>query len=60
MVAEEKPWYLELEALVSPHVSVRSEWLRDRQGPAQLAQEVVYRFYRKREARKGEGSHATR
>lgn len=60
MVAEEKPWYLELEALVSPHVSVRSEWLRDRQGPAQLAQEVVYRFYRKREARKGEGSHAAR
>jgi hypothetical protein len=60
MVVEENPWYLELEALVSPHTAVRSEWLRDRQGPAQIAQEVVYRFYRKREARKGESSHAAR
>jgi hypothetical protein len=60
LVVEEKPWYLQLEALVSPHTSVNAAWFRDRQGPAQLAQEVVYRFYRKRQARKGDGNHAAR
>jgi hypothetical protein len=48
VVAVEEPWRLELEALVSPHVGIRREWLRDRQGPAQLAQDVVYKFYRKK------------
>lgn len=48
VVVEEQPWYLELEALVSPHVALNRGWFRDRQGPAQLAQEVTYRFYRKR------------
>jgi len=51
VVVEEKPWYLEQEALVSPHVALNRAWFRDRQGPAQLAQEVVYRFYRKRTPR---------
>jgi hypothetical protein len=39
--------YLQYEALVSPHTSFGSDWLRDRQGPAQTAQPVVYRFYRR-------------
>ena len=52
VVIEEKPWYLQLEALVSPHTSFSSRedlktWERHRQGPAQLCQEVTYRFYRK-------------
>jgi hypothetical protein len=48
VVVVEQPWHLDLEALVSPHASLGREWFRDRQGPAQLAQEVTYRFYRKR------------
>lgn len=47
-VVEEQPWRLDLEALVSPHTSPGRAWVRDRQGPAQLAQDVVYRFYRRR------------
>lgn len=34
-VVEEKPIYLQAEALVSPHTSLNSDWFRDRQGPAQ-------------------------
>ena len=46
----EDPWYLQLEALVSPHTDFSSrealeEWERDRMGPAQISQRVVYRFY---------------
>jgi hypothetical protein len=48
VVVKESPWYLDLEALVSPHTALNRDWFRDRQGPAQLAQEVTYRFYRKR------------
>lgn len=48
VVAVEQPWTLELEALVSPHTSPSKEWVRDRQGPAQLSQKVTYKFYRKR------------
>lgn len=48
MVVEEQPWYLQAEALVSPHASLSKDWERDRQGPAQLSQTVVYRFYRVR------------
>ena len=49
-VMVEDPWYLQLEALVSPHTTFSSwealqEWERDRLGPAQLSQRVVYRFY---------------
>ncbi|HRW79132.1 MAG TPA: hypothetical protein P5207_10775, partial [Candidatus Sabulitectum sp.] len=49
-VMVEDPWYLQLEALVSPHTTFSSwealqEWERDRMGPAQLSQKVVYRFY---------------
>jgi hypothetical protein len=45
MEVEESPWYLDLEALVSPHTSVTDEWFRDRQGPGQYRQDVTYRFY---------------
>jgi hypothetical protein len=48
VVVEEQPWHLDLEALVSPHTTPNRAWFRDRQGPAQLAQEVTYKFYRKR------------
>lgn len=53
VVMVEEPWYLQLEALVSPHTDFSSwkaikEWEKDRQGPAQLNQKVVYRFYRKK------------
>lgn len=49
VVVVEGPWYLQLEALVSPNMLTPSqlrEWERQRQGPAQLAQPVVYQFYR--------------
>ena len=51
MVVEEQPWYLQAEALVSPHTSLGSwsaikAWEKDRQGPAQLSQTVTYKFYR--------------
>lgn len=47
-VIEEQPWYLQTEALVSPHTFSEGfkTWEQDRQGPAQLSQSVVYRFYR--------------
>ncbi|HLJ55992.1 MAG TPA: hypothetical protein VKT77_13215 [Chthonomonadaceae bacterium] len=45
-VATEEPWYLEAEALVSPHLVPDDKWLHDRQGPGQFAQRVTYRFYR--------------
>ncbi|MBO8154703.1 hypothetical protein [Thermovirga sp.] len=53
VVMVEEPWYLQLEALVSPHTDFSSweavkEWEKDRQGPAQLNQKVTYRFYRKK------------
>ncbi len=47
MVAEEAPWYLDLESLVSPHTTVSNSWFRDRKGPGEFRQDVVYRFYRK-------------
>jgi len=46
---KEEPWYLQSEALVSPHnfsVGIKT-WERDRQGPAQLSQKVTYQFYKK-------------
>lgn len=49
VVMKENPWRLHLEALVSPNIlSVGNfeQWERQRQGPAQLAQRVVYQFYR--------------
>lgn len=54
VVMVEDPWYLELEALVSPHTDLWSldnlqQWEDDRIGPAQLNQKVTYRFYRKTE-----------
>ncbi|MDD4160799.1 MAG: hypothetical protein PHO18_07625 [Synergistaceae bacterium] len=49
-VMVEDPWYLKLEALVSPHTAFSSwealeDWESDRMGPAQLNQKVLYRFY---------------
>jgi hypothetical protein len=48
VVVAEEPWTLELEALVSPHTDLGSAWFRDRQGPAQLSQNVTYKFYRRK------------
>ncbi len=48
VVIKEEPWYLQTEALVSPHkfsVGIKT-WERDRQGPAQLSQKVTYQFYK--------------
>lgn len=48
----EKPWYLAVESLVSPHTelwtkSEFNEWEKHRQGPAQLEQKVIYKYYKK-------------
>jgi hypothetical protein len=50
VVMKEEPWYLQTEALVSPHKFSEGlkTWERDRQGPAQLSQKVTYQFYKKR------------
>ncbi len=45
-VVTEEPWYLQAEALVSPHLVPDNQWFRDRQGPAQFIQRVTYRYYR--------------
>jgi len=45
-VVTEEPWYLQTEALISPHLTFDSQWENDRQGPAQFLQRVTYRFYR--------------
>jgi hypothetical protein len=46
-VMVEQPWYLQAEALVSPNnFSDLKKWERERQGPAQLSQSVVYQYYR--------------
>ena len=51
VVMDADSWYLKLEALVSPHTSFANwddlvQWENDRQGPAQLAQPVTYKFYK--------------
>jgi hypothetical protein len=45
-VVTEEPWYLQTEALVSPHLVPDNRWLHDRQGPGQFVQRVTYRYYR--------------
>jgi hypothetical protein len=50
VVMKVEPWYLQVEALVSPHSlptnwDEAKEWESDRQGPAQLKQPVTYKFY---------------
>ncbi|HLV78941.1 MAG TPA: hypothetical protein VKT32_01630, partial [Chthonomonadaceae bacterium] len=45
-VVEEEPWYLQAEALVSPHLVPNATWERDRMGPGQFVQRVTYRYYR--------------
>ncbi len=48
VVMKEDPWYLQAEAVVSPHPFTVgfTKWDRDRTGPAQISQPVRYRFYR--------------
>ena len=48
-VVTEEPWYLQTEALVSPHLVPDARWERDRQGPGQYVQRVTYRYYRGRQ-----------
>lgn len=45
-VVIEEPWYLQTEALVSPHLVPDGRWLTDREGPGQYVQRVTYRYYR--------------
>ena len=47
-VVTEEPWYLEAEALVTPHLIPDARAERDRQGPGQFVQRVTYRYYRSR------------
>jgi hypothetical protein len=47
-VVVEEPWYLQAEALVSPHLVPDARWEHDRMGPGQFVQRVTYRFYRPR------------
>ncbi len=47
-VVKSDPWYLQAEALYSPHTSLDSRWLHDRAGPGQYAQRVTYSYYRLR------------
>ena len=47
-VVTEEPWYLQTEALVSPHLTPDERWLHDRQGPGQYVQRVTYRYYRQK------------
>lgn len=48
VVMKEESWYLQAEALVSPHQFSEGfkTWEKDRQGPAQLSQKVIYEFYK--------------
>lgn len=48
VVMKEEVWYLQAEALVSPHKFSEGlkTWEHDRQGPAQLSQKVTYQFYK--------------
>ena len=55
-VVKEQPWYLQGEALVSPHLVPGTAWERDRQGPGQFVQLVTYRFYKL--LKKGSDSNA--
>lgn len=45
-VVTEEPWYLQTEALVSPHLVPDARWETDREGPGQFVQRVTYRYYR--------------
>lgn len=45
-VVTAEPWYLQAEALVSPHLIPDARWERDRMGPGQYVQRVTYRYYR--------------
>lgn len=52
VVVVEGPTYLRIESLVSPHNSFRNkqdfiDWEKKRQGPAQIARLIEYRYYAK-------------
>lgn len=49
-VVIEEPWFLQTEALVSPHLTPDARWEHDRQGPGQYVQRVTYRYYRPKPA----------
>ncbi len=55
-VVTEEPWYLEAEALVSPHLTPDARWERDRQGPGQFVQRVTYRYYRPHKRKDANGA----
>ncbi len=55
-VVTEEPWYLQAEALVSPHLVPDARWEHDRMGPGQFVQRVTYRYYRTRRAGKTDSS----
>lgn len=48
VVLKEEPWYLQAEAVVSPHTFAVGfdVWDKDRTGPAQISQKATYKFYR--------------
>jgi hypothetical protein len=54
-VVTEEPWYLQTEALLSPHLIPDTRWARDRMGPGQYVQRVTYRYYRPK-PRKDDGA----
>ena len=55
-VVTEEPWFLQTEALVSPHLVPDARWERDRLGPGQYVQRVTYRYYRPYKKPKKEGA----
>jgi len=55
-VVTEEPWYLEAEALVSPHLVPDARWERDREGPAQYVQRVTYRYYQAAKPKHSDGA----
>lgn len=58
-VVTEEPWYLQAEALVSPHLVPDARWERDRQGPGQFVQRVTYRYYRPYKSGAGSGTSSS-
>ncbi|HLK56082.1 MAG TPA: hypothetical protein VKU00_05945 [Chthonomonadaceae bacterium] len=55
-VVTEEPWYLQTEALISPHIVPDARWEHDRQGPGQFVQRVTYRYYRPKPRKNDNGA----
>ncbi len=45
-VVKSQPWYLQAEALFSPHTLFTSSWFHNRAGPGQYVQRVIYNYYK--------------